>query len=137
VNGKGPANGAPETPAKESKAQSTTRGRAALGLTGCPDCSAVEDAERLLTHDHGCPVGADLDAMRDDDADWFLRHPGVTIRRRALRWGEQVALELALRIRRPEGATWHGNVEVRNLADGVRAKSFANVVLVLTPGRPS
>jgi hypothetical protein len=97
----------------------------------------VEDAARLLSHDGGCPVAGDLDAMRDDDADCFRWHPGVSIRRRPLRWGERIALESALGIRRPEGATWHGNVEVRYVADGVRAKSFANVVLVLIPGQLS
>ncbi len=51
----------------------------------CPDCSAVMVArDRHLEHDETCPLGLALDAVVDEDRDWFAAHPFTTVRHRPL-----------------------------------------------------
>lgn len=53
----------------------------------CPDCPAVEvDGE--VSHAAGCPIAAELDAMREADRTWFLDHPAADFYYRDLRAGD-------------------------------------------------
>ncbi len=54
----------------------------------CPDCSAVE-ANRHLGHDRTCPLGTALDAVMDEDRDWFAAHPFATVRHRPIKTAER------------------------------------------------
>lgn len=50
----------------------------------CPDCSAVADDNRHLTHDETCPLGLAIDKVVDGDRDWFLTHPDAAERHRPI-----------------------------------------------------
>lgn len=105
----------------------------AATLPSCADCGAAYDVNRHLMHTATCPLGRDLDAMSDNDRDWFAEHPGATFRRRPVQWCERDYLAMNLPVELPPGATWHGEVLVTQLAPGVRWRSYGDVFVILTP----
>lgn len=106
----------------------------------CTDCTATAAADTgHLDHDTSCPIGVQLDRMSEDDRLWFEQHPRQAERRRPVREVETVQLVRALGITIPPDAalTWHGQVVVRQIAPGVRVRSYGNVFAVLQQGGAS
>jgi len=99
----------------------------ALGLNSCRDCNAVAGEARTVEHDATCPLGQDLDAVSASDRQWFVDHPGASLRRRPPAWCERDIIAAACGVAPPAGATWHGHVVVRQIGVGVRIRSFAGV----------
>jgi hypothetical protein len=102
---------------------------AVLGRYACPDCGAVFEqgaADRVLRHQPGCPVAADMDAMLADDSAWFESQSSMKVRRRPPWWNEKVQIA-GLLGGVPKGATWAGFVVLYSPAPGVRLKSFSDV----------
>lgn len=50
----------------------------------CPDCNGVEDHQRHLQHDGTCPHWLAVEAVCDDDRDWFALRPQATERHRPI-----------------------------------------------------
>ena len=46
-------------------------------------------ADRHLGHDETCPLGLALDAMMDEDRDWFAAHPFAPVRHRPMKAAER------------------------------------------------
>ncbi len=105
--------------------------RSALGLRSCRDCTAVAGATGTLEHDPTCPLGQNLDAVSADDRRWFEDHPGASLRRRPPAWSERDMIASACGVALPAGASWHGDVVVRQLAPGVRIRSYGDVYALL------
>jgi len=57
----------------------------------CPDCCAVV-VKRNLVHDQTCPLGRAMDALMDEDRDWFAAHPFATVRHRPATAAERTEL---------------------------------------------
>jgi len=111
----------------------TATRRGALGLNSCRDCTAVAGETRTLEHDATCPLGHDLDAVSASDRQWFQEHPGASVRRRPPAWSERDSIAAAFGVALPAGASWHGDVEVRQIGVGVRMRSYGGVYVLLLP----
>lgn len=83
----------------------------------CPDCSGVE-VDRHLNHDKTCPLGLSIDAVSDEDRDWFAAHPWATARHRRL----TVAERIDFRMHGYWEADHWTHVQVIQVQPGVRAR---------------
>jgi hypothetical protein len=93
-------------------------------MTECPDCTAVEKSNHLL-HEATCPLGLAMDRVSAADAEWFERHPSTNEYRRPIDAAE--AEEMRLGGLLPAGCEVRGRILVRQLAPGVRTRSFDEV----------
>lgn len=95
----------------------------------CPDCGA-RLAGQNLTHERTCPLGLAIDERSAADRAWFAAHPFATEYRRALHWSERAELVLWGLFPDVDGETV-GRVLVRQLAPGVRTRTYSDVVVLL------
>jgi hypothetical protein len=89
----------------------------------CPDCTAPVTAAGV-THDATCPLGLGLDAVTDDDRDWFAAHPDAPWRYRPMTIPEAEHLRMHGADAPDPGQLTGWRVRVRPIADGVRARMF-------------
>jgi hypothetical protein len=99
----------------------------------CPDCPATASGEKQLTHAKTCPLGLGLDERTAADREWFEAHPWATEYRRPLHWTERAELVMLALLPDVPGEPI-GRVLVRQLALGVRTRSFGDVAILLTTG---
>lgn len=69
-----------------------------------------------MTHAGTCPMSRAMDAVMDDDAEWFRQHPRATFRTRPVTWAEAAEIEMSW------GWRPTGDVIVRQLAPGLRSR---------------
>lgn len=105
----------------------------APAVSPCPDCGAAVDGN-VLSHVESCPLAANVDATMLDDASWFAAHPGATMRRRPLAWAERDLMREVWPTEVPEGSQWRGQVVVRQLMPGLRARDFGEIRVVPPAG---
>jgi hypothetical protein len=98
----------------------------------CPDCGQAFNREKQLIHLDTCPLGLAIDAETADDADWFTAHPEAGERHRPLFRQEAASLREMWQI--PTNAVMAGPVVVKQLAPGIRVRSFAAVVALVPNG---
>jgi hypothetical protein len=77
-------------------------------------------------HEATCPLGLAIDRVYAADAEWFERHPSADAYRRPIAQAE--VAELRHRGLIPAGCEVRGRVFVRQLAPGVRTRSFGEVI---------
>ena len=99
--------------------------RNAFGLSRCPDCTATMSEDKRLVHDGACPLGRHLDEMTAADAAWFAVRPGESIRRRPVGWSEAWSVRAVHGL--PDDLELRGDVVIRQVAPGVRLRSFHEV----------
>ena len=102
-------------------------GRSAVVKT-CPDCAAVPQGNRIA-HVDTCPIGRGIDEICADDRAFFEANPGATERRRSPHWAEGADLKVMGYMVDAPGE-WAGEVVVRPIAEGVRARDLSGVFFV-------
>jgi hypothetical protein len=58
----------------------------------CPDCNASWVGTEL-EHESSCPISAGIDAVCDEDRQYFLDHPQERYRTRGITWAELETLD--------------------------------------------
>jgi hypothetical protein len=100
---------------------------ASISVT-CQDC-ARRSRGRHLQYEQSCPIGRAIDERSAADRRWFEDHPFTDVRRRPVHRSEGEELHMwGLLPAVGHAAGW---VTVRRLGDGLRARSFAEVFVVL------
>lgn len=112
-------------------------------MSACPDCGAATSESVVdfgeftkpttgIDHAETCPIGRGITEICADDRVWFEEHPGETERHREPHWAE--GAELKLTGNAPDIAgEWAGEVVVKQLAPGVRTRSFDQMFLMVDP----
>lgn len=119
------------------------------GLTEvtCPDCGAHWEAPNrqrrpgpggAIDHAPTCPIGKGYAEASDDDRAWFDSNPDESERVRPPTMAELQAVMLATGQELPDmphGVRYEpaGEVVVRKLSDGLRARDFSGAILLAQP----
>jgi hypothetical protein len=85
----------------------------------CPDCGA-EFVDAQLRHADTCPAGNSLDAVTDDDRQYFEDHPHELLRVRPITHAERLEWAHVEGVHVDRDA----RICVHNLAPGVRRRSL-------------
>jgi hypothetical protein len=108
-----------------------------MSAVECPDCDGTWEV-----HAHECPIWQAMEKQKQDDRQFFERHPQVEVRRRKPIVEELLTALIVGGVEIPElpdGQRWHARGYVlvyRTDSLNVRVRRYSNAYLVADPNAP-